>query len=403
MGPIRHGATFAILISLLGGAVARGQSVLDQVSDFGREAAGAVGDAGARLDKERLKIMSPTPRPGRDYTKVYLHNQTNRKVFAAILYVHFETSGQSLSTVGGGDDWTPLQWFALNPNERVHVANTRNANVYYYAKDGAREWAGDLARQVRDGSELKVVKYRIARVMPFREESDIAITERGATPIANAGAGLAASKPPETNFKIDGQGRVTADGRPLGQARRVQNRENGRAAWRYDIPNGWSLIRYDGSNQTERHMYRSNPVPTAMKLNDRGEAVAVTPAPAAVVPTPAVAVPPSEPSPAAFEAGAPPPRPDESPGAGETFAAGLGIYYERVDYGDGTFGARLTRDAAPGTPAGTLGLEKGDTIFALDGLRFRTPEDVLNHRAQTTIDFVNIRTGAPQNGSLVLP
>lgn len=89
--------------------------------------------------------------------------------------------------------------------------------------------------------------------------------------------------------------------------------------------------------------------------------------------------------------------------AGETFASNLGIYYAAVRYGDGTFGARVTRPPASNAPAAQLGFEPGDVIFELDGQRFRRPEDVLAHRYQTTVKFINVRTNAPQSGSLTLP
>ncbi len=100
------------------------------------------------------------------------------------------------------------------------------------------------------------------------------------------------------------------------------------------------------------------------------------------------------------------PRNDRAPGrdAGEgTYAANLGIHYEPVRYGDGTFGARVVGHPDAGSPAAVLGFEPGDTIFALDGQRFRRPSDVLSHRFQTSVDFINVRTNAPQSGNLYIP
>jgi hypothetical protein len=74
------------------------------------------------------------------------------------------------------------------------------------------------------------------------------------------------------------------------------------------------------------------------------------------------------------------------------FAANLGITYERVPYNDGTFGARLIKAPKPGSPAAQVGLEPGDIVFELDGMRFRTPQDVLAHVAQTTMLIVDVRT-----------
>ena len=95
---------------------------------------------------------------------------------------------------------------------------------------------------------------------------------------------------------------------------------------------------------------------------------------------------------------------------GETYVPHMGIYYTPVPYADGTFGARLTRDAAPGTPAGQIQLstgpsrlEQGDTIFEMDGLRFRTAADFRNHRAYTTMRFIDVRTGSTYGASFNLP
>lgn len=84
------------------------------------------------------------------------------------------------------------------------------------------------------------------------------------------------------------------------------------------------------------------------------------------------------------------------------FAENLGIYYEQVRYADGTFGARLTSAPMPGSPATQLPLDAGDVIFALDRQRFRTPDDVRNHRAQTTVDYIDSAAGR-QSGVVNLP
>jgi len=89
--------------------------------------------------------------------------------------------------------------------------------------------------------------------------------------------------------------------------------------------------------------------------------------------------------------------------ADDLFAGNLGIYYARVPYENGTFGARLTRPPVPGSPAAQLQLEPGDTIFMLDGLRFREPSDVLNHVDQTTVAFINVRTNQSQTAEVTLP
>jgi hypothetical protein len=100
-----------------------------------------------------------------------------------------------------------------------------------------------------------------------------------------------------------------------------------------------------------------------------------------------------------------PPRP-ELPGPlkeGDFYAPNLGIVYTKIRYQNGTFGARLKRDALRRTPAAAIGLEEGDVVFALDDDRFVSTGDVLNHRAQTTVDFVNIRKGRPERRNVVIP
>lgn len=96
----------------------------------------------------------------------------------------------------------------------------------------------------------------------------------------------------------------------------------------------------------------------------------------------------------------------------ETFVPHIGIYYEKVPNSDGTFGARLTRNAVQGSPAtrlrmvganGFIYLERDDTILEMDGQRFRTHDDVRNHRFETTMRFIDSRTGRIMNASLTLP
>jgi hypothetical protein len=96
------------------------------------------------------------------------------------------------------------------------------------------------------------------------------------------------------------------------------------------------------------------------------------------------------------------PEPEPLPPPGE-WAANLGITYERVDYSNGTFGAKLTEDPRPGSPAAQLRLEPGDIIFELDGVRFREPRDVLGHGFWTTMKFVNVRTGRSQGARVYIP
>ncbi len=99
----------------------------------------------------------------------------------------------------------------------------------------------------------------------------------------------------------------------------------------------------------------------------------------------------------------PPPDAPPPPSYNGHFAPNLGIYYEPVRYSDGTFGARLTRPPVPNSPAATVFFEPGDVIFELDGQHFTTPSDVLAHRAQTTVGFINIRTGGREMRTIFIP
>ncbi len=92
-----------------------------------------------------------------------------------------------------------------------------------------------------------------------------------------------------------------------------------------------------------------------------------------------------------------------SGGGGERSAERLGIVYRPVYHADGTFAAVVTRAPKPGSPAARLGLENGDTILALDGQPFREPADVLNHRAETTVKLVDVRSRQTRTLSVFIP
>ena len=90
------------------------------------------------------------------------------------------------------------------------------------------------------------------------------------------------------------------------------------------------------------------------------------------------------------------------PSFGPQFVPSLGITYEPVVNADGTFAVRVSRPPVPGSPAEQLGLKPGDVIIALDGVPFRTPADVVNHTQQTTIDFIDVRTGQRRSAVFTL-
>ena len=80
----------------------------------------------------------------------------------------------------------------------------------------------------------------------------------------------------------------------------------------------------------------------------------------------------------------------------------IGIHFQMVSVG-GAAGARLTQAPVPASGAAQLGLEPGDTIYNLDGLSIREAVDVMNHHGCTDVSFINVRTGRPQAGVMIVP
>lgn len=87
----------------------------------------------------------------------------------------------------------------------------------------------------------------------------------------------------------------------------------------------------------------------------------------------------------------------------ERLARGLGIQYRLVPLGQGSFGARLSRQPFAYAPVNALRLEIGDMIVTLDEMPIRGPDDVLNHVGKTSVRFINIRTGEADVGDVMLP
>ena len=82
----------------------------------------------------------------------------------------------------------------------------------------------------------------------------------------------------------------------------------------------------------------------------------------------------------------------------------LGISYRLVPYG-GAAGAVLTEAPAPGSPMRQeqVELEPGDMITHLDGNPIADPAELERHRGQTSVQFVNVRTGAAEARWVYLP
>lgn len=104
------------------------------------------------------------------------------------------------------------------------------------------------------------------------------------------------------------------------------------------------------------------------------------------------------------------PRAPADPTQGTYRSDRLGFEYRLVPY-QGHYGARLTRPPAPGSPLLDIRLasgqpsyfEPGDMIVALDEMVIDGPADVENHVLQTTIRFVNVRTGLPETATAMFP
>lgn len=80
----------------------------------------------------------------------------------------------------------------------------------------------------------------------------------------------------------------------------------------------------------------------------------------------------------------------------------LGVRYVPVARGDGTYGVQLTTAPAAGSPLAAAGFEPGDMILALDGLPIRSADDVESHTDDTTVDYVDVRTGGAERTSIVI-
>lgn len=114
------------------------------------------------LDKARLDAMSRSPRAGRDYTKIYLKNETNEPISVAIRVILFEVRDGNLTYIDdpSASPWTTKKWYKLNPGERAHVADTNNTIVYTYAKsDSGKEWAGSHRVNVGTSSKPNYLEF----------------------------------------------------------------------------------------------------------------------------------------------------------------------------------------------------------------------------------------------------
>lgn len=135
------------------------------------------------LDKGRLDMMSRDPRPGRDYTKIYIKNETPGVISVAVHYLPFQNAGDTsgLKDYSGGSGFVTKAWFNLKPGEQIHVANTANRNVYAYAEDRGGVWGGDEKTRVnvRDGGNTRSLNFFLHNTgAEIQEESVIRFTKK---------------------------------------------------------------------------------------------------------------------------------------------------------------------------------------------------------------------------------
>lgn len=119
------------------------------LKNFGKAVQNAVTkvDRGLKnFDEARQDAMSLDHRAGRDFTKLYIHNETNRTLWVAIRYYNSLTDRNA--TYLERPTWHTNGWWKLNPGEKVHAANADGS--YYYVsvlEDRGDYWSGEIQRE----------------------------------------------------------------------------------------------------------------------------------------------------------------------------------------------------------------------------------------------------------------
>jgi S1-C subfamily serine protease len=93
-----------------------------------------------------------------------------------------------------------------------------------------------------------------------------------------------------------------------------------------------------------------------------------------------------------------------APPAAVQYSLRMGIYFNLTPYAT-HYGARLTQDPFPGSPLGQpqINLKAGDTITHLDGVPLSSALQLEQHHSQTSVTFVNGRTGQIKTRWAYLP
>ena len=160
--------------------------------------------------------------------------------------------GDAIGDFKGGPKWFPPRAEDSGSSTQAFVPPYMDADGVIY--NGNSSSGGDR-RPVSHGTLVPDAQGRGFWHSSYRDNYGQVSSPIRAFPRYDRPVPTAPTPPPQMHFVINGEGRAFANGTYLGQGRRVVNHNTGRSAWRFDIPNGWTLIRYDGANNTERHMF----------------------------------------------------------------------------------------------------------------------------------------------------
>jgi hypothetical protein len=149
------------------GSAARAGWGLSDLDPFNGQ--GGVNQSLKEFDQARLNAMAPGYRAGRDFSKVFIKNNTKEEISVAALAIPFEVNATDL---GPSDSpFQVLAWYNLKPGERVHIANTNNTYVYFYAQSRTGTWGGKATyRDVRDGAKTRRLGFQQQAIIDMPEE-----------------------------------------------------------------------------------------------------------------------------------------------------------------------------------------------------------------------------------------
>lgn len=93
-----------------------------------------------------------------------------------------------------------------------------------------------------------------------------------------------------------------------------------------------------------------------------------------------------------------------APPAAAQYSPRMRIYFNLKPYGP-YYGAQLTQNPPPGTPLSQpqINLKAGDTITQLDGVPLTSAAQLEQHHSQTSVTYVNARTGQINTRWTILP